>query len=162
MKDEYIIFIFNFDNTNVNINVIKKLIDSMLFFNASLRFLTIYSSSFTNASSPIVSAVVIKKYDNLNVPVSTRLIDIFNNIHKHKSCNVDTVSTILEKFVFITPISKNIFDITGIDVIATAIIKTNVNASWLFAVPMNESAKIFVNNRASNIGVIVAPINKSK
>ena len=36
---------------------------------------------------------------------------------------VDTVNTKLENFVFIIPMSKKIFDITGIEVIATPIVK---------------------------------------
>ena len=46
------------------------------------------------------------------------------SIHRHRSWNVDTVSTVLENFVFMMPISKKIFDITGIDVIATPIANT--------------------------------------
>ena len=38
---------------------------------------------------------------------------------------METVKTVLEKVVFIMPISKKILEITGMDVIATPITKTS-------------------------------------
>lgn len=43
---------------------------------------------------------------------------------------------VLANFVFIIPISKNIFDMTGIDVIATPIAKTSLKEKTLFALPI--------------------------
>ena len=52
------------------------------------------------------------------------LVATFKSIQRHRSWNVETVRTVLENFVFIIPMSKKIFEITGIDVIATPIAKT--------------------------------------
>jgi hypothetical protein len=72
---------------------------------------------------------------------------------------VETVNTIFENLVFIIPISKNIFEITGIDVIAAEIRKTTINDVLLFAVPIKCSLNKPTNGIPRSIGIIVAPTN---
>ena len=117
----------------------KKLIGRTFLLITILSFLISRSKSLTATSNPMVIKVVIRKLDRLNVPVSTRLIARLSKIHRHKSCNVDTVKTIFENLVFIIPISKKIFEITGIEVIATAITNTKIYAVRFPAVPMKAS-----------------------
>ena len=107
----------------------------------------------------MVNAVVNINEVNLKVPVSTRLMATFNNIHRHKSCIVDTVKTILEKFVFIISISKKILEITGIEVMATEITNTITKDALLFAAPIKFSSNILVNKSPKSIGITVAPKN---
>ncbi len=60
---------------------------------------------------------------------NTISIAVFNRIHRHRSWSVEAVSTILAKRVFMIPMSKNIFDMTGIEVIAMPMINTSKNAA---------------------------------
>ena len=83
----------------------------------------------------------------------------FNNIHKHKSWNVDTVNTKLENFVFIIPMSKKIFDITGIEVIATPIVKIKPKEMVVPFSPIKYFWNIEINGIVAIIGIIVAPKN---
>ena len=121
----------------------------------------INSKALTQTSNPIVIVVVVNSLKILSSPVSIKLIDRFNKIHRHKSFNVDTVKTIFENLVFIIPISKNILEITGIEVIAVDIAKTKPKEIELFAVPIKYCSNSFINIRLNDIGMIVAP-KKSK
>ena len=60
--------------------------------------------------------------------------------------------------MFIIPISKNIFDITGIEVIATPIIKTMPYAMELSNLPIKYSLNTGINGIENNIGKTVAPV----
>ncbi len=90
-------------------------------------------------------------------PVEAILVAALRSIQRIRSWNVETVRTVLENLVFMMPISKNILEITGIEVIATPIVKTSPKLISLPASPMKLFLNIPMKGIAPSIGRTVAP-----
>ena len=81
----------------------------------------------------------------------------FRRIHSSRSWKVETVRTVLEKRVFMMPMSKKIFEMTGMDVMATPIVNTSPNEISFPISPIKASLNMPMNGSAPSIGSTVAP-----
>ena len=95
----------------------------------------------------------------LTSPVVAIRVAAFSRIHRHRSWKVDTVSTVLVKAVFITPISKKILEITGMEVMATPMTNTSRKEISFPRTPMNASWNSPAKGAAASMGSTVAPVN---
>ena len=98
---------------------------------------------------------------NRTSPVVAMRVAAFSRIHNSRSWSVEAVKTVFENRVFMMPISKKIFEMTGMDVMATPMVNTSAKDTSFPMVPMYASRKTRMNGYAPAIGRTVAPTNRN-
>ena len=114
-------------------------------FRFTFRVLAWSETSLTTTNRPSVIATTTTISQNRTSPVVAIRVAAFRRIHRSRSCSVDAVRTVFENRVFMMPMSKKIFEMTGMDVIATPMVKTSAKETSLPMVPMYASRKTRMN-----------------
>ena len=114
-------------------------------FRFTFRVFAWSETSLTTTNRPSVIATTTTISQNRTSPVVAIRVAAFRRIHRSRSCSVDAVRTVFENRVFMMPMSKKIFEMTGMDVIATPMVKTSAKETSFPMVPMYASRKTRMN-----------------